>query len=243
MRSNLNVIENRIFIYALIGSCLLHIALFINFVYIKIPRVHYAKKNDLELIYQSVLIDKKKEPVNPMKIELTHRQNKGIQESKLMRSSKELYKFDSKVPGPLMKDIDRLSGRSHLDLKQTQNIDSFYSPGKITISELKSEKINNPSYNKYFQDLSRRIEQQAHKIYSLKSNYGEVHVAFVLSANGALKQVRLIGQKTSNNLYLQDIGVRSIKNASPFPSFPKELINYPELPFNILISFKERTEE
>ena len=59
----------------------------------------------------------------------------------------------------------------------------------------------------------------------------------MLSSDGSLKEIKIINNKTVANDYLRNVGLRSIKESSPFPAFPFDL-KYPELSFNIVISFE-----
>jgi TonB family protein len=64
-----------------------------------------------------------------------------------------------------------------------------------------------------------------------------VYLSFIISTEGYLREVRLVEEKSSFSPYLREIALRSIKEASPFPDFPKEL-DYPQLTFNVVISFE-----
>lgn len=107
---------------------------------------------------------------------------------------------------------------------------------KITLPPVGLEKINNPSYVGYYQIVREKIRRAAYYNYS-RTDTGEVYVSFVISSDGYLKEARLVEEKSSANQYLREIAVRSVKDASPFPNFPKEL-DYPQLSFNVVISFE-----
>ena len=107
---------------------------------------------------------------------------------------------------------------------------------KITLPPLDVNNINNPSYITYYQIVRERIKRAAYRNYG-RTETGEVYLSFIISSDGSLKEVRLVQEKSSMNPYLREIALRSIKDASSFPSFPKEL-DYPELSFNIVISFE-----
>jgi len=64
-----------------------------------------------------------------------------------------------------------------------------------------------------------------------------VYLSFVISRDGSLEEARMVQERSSPNTYLQDTALKSIKEASPFPAFPKEL-EYPRLSFNVVISFE-----
>ena len=107
---------------------------------------------------------------------------------------------------------------------------------KISLPPVNLEKINNPSYISYYQIVREKIRRAAYQNYT-RSEVGDVYLSFLILAQGSLKTVRLVEEKSSPSPYLREIALRSIKEASPFPNFPKEL-DYPELSFNVVISFE-----
>ena len=107
---------------------------------------------------------------------------------------------------------------------------------KITLPPINMDKINNPSYISYYQIVREKIRRAAYQNYT-RTEIGEVYLSFIISNDGYLKEVRLVEEKSSSLTYLKEIASRSIKDASPFPNFPKEL-DYPQLSFNVVISFE-----
>ncbi len=107
---------------------------------------------------------------------------------------------------------------------------------KITLPPIEIDKINNPSYVSYYQLVREKIRRAAYQNYT-RIETGEVYLAFLISNTGILKDIRLIEEKSAPNYYLREIALRSIKDASPFPPFPKEL-DYPQMSFNVIISFQ-----
>jgi len=107
---------------------------------------------------------------------------------------------------------------------------------KITLPPIEMAKIDNPSYINYYQIVREKIRRSAYQNYT-KNETGEVYVTFIISNDGYIKGVHLVEDKTTANDYLRGIALRSVKDASPFPNFPKEL-DYPQLSFNIIISFE-----
>ncbi len=106
----------------------------------------------------------------------------------------------------------------------------------VSVPILESEKINNPSYQSYYSLVRARIRQRAYFNYA-EYYAGEVYLTFILNKDGTLKDLKIIEEKSSGGPYLRTIGLKSIKEAVPYPPFPKEL-NYPELTFNVVISFQ-----
>ena len=119
---------------------------------------------------------------------------------------------------------------------------SFEKPDIIAIKKKKKkkpvdlDKIDNPSYISYYQIVREKIRRMAYQNYT-SAEVGEVFLSFLIFADGSLKAVRLTEEKSSPSPYLREIALRSIKEAAPFPAFPKEL-DYPQLSFNVVISFE-----
>ncbi|MFA6357223.1 MAG: TonB family protein [Candidatus Omnitrophota bacterium] len=107
---------------------------------------------------------------------------------------------------------------------------------KITLPPIEMARIDNPSYISYYQIVREKIRRSVYQSYS-QNQTGEVYVSFIISNDGYIKGVRLIEDKTTASDYLKNIALKSVKDASPFPNFPKEL-DYPQLSFNIIISFE-----
>ncbi|MFH0826984.1 MAG: TonB family protein [Candidatus Omnitrophota bacterium] len=107
---------------------------------------------------------------------------------------------------------------------------------KITFPSPELDKINNPVYLSYYQIVREKIKRAAYQSYTGKE-VGEVTVSFVILNNGHLQELRLIEEKSVLSPYLRETALRSIREAGPFPTFPKEL-DYPQLSFNLAITFE-----
>ena len=97
------------------------------------------------------------------------------------------------------------------------------------------EKDNN--YQKYYQSVRLQIQLTAEKNYRGFKSIGMVHLSFVVGKKGGLKNIYVYKEDTSANDFLLQVAIRSVKDASPFLSFPPEL-PHEELPFSIYIEFK-----
>ncbi len=227
------LLEDKIFTLALVISLLVHAACLIRLSH---SGSHYLKKplKPLEVTYYDLKPEKTKK-------ESPSAEPETIKEEKLGKNSKVLIKNDPDI-SPLIKDLAKLPLKGKLQDKQPLGLGKMRVERKITVPPLKSEKINNPVYLNYYDLVREKIKERAYMNYS-KLDAGDVYLTFVLLSDGTLKQIRLIEEKSSTNDYLKNIGLRSIKEASPFPAFPKDL-NYPELSFNVVISFeiKETTQ-
>jgi outer membrane biosynthesis protein TonB len=107
---------------------------------------------------------------------------------------------------------------------------------KITLPSINDEKIDNPVYLDYYQVIRERIKRAAYQNYTSLIN-GEVYLSFIIMNNGHIKSTRINEEKSTPYAYLKQIAQKSIFDASPFPSFPKDL-DYPELSFNVIIAFE-----
>ncbi len=107
---------------------------------------------------------------------------------------------------------------------------------KISLPALALEKIDNPAYVSYYQIVREKIKRAAYQNYT-RNETGTVYLSFVISGFGELKNIQLIEEKSSPNMYLRDVALRSLSDVVSFPAFPKEL-DYPQLSFNVIISFE-----
>ncbi len=149
-----------------------------------------------------------------------------------------------KLPAPALTDKEELfkkagpgqSRTAQLNKPAVANSDVISIRKKISLPPVDLDKIDNPSYIGYYQLIREKIKRAAYQNYS-RSDCGDVYISFVISSDGHLKNLILSGEKSSSNNYLKQIAVQSVKDASPFPNFPKEL-DYPQLSFNVIISFE-----
>lgn len=222
--------ENKIFSYALAVSLIIHAAVFIRFSFHH-PRLLKETIRPLELTYQPVkAVSPKPEPqVKPPSVDSRMASSKIPLENRIQN-------------GPPLIKVETIHEWSlppsqwQMDKSRSVRIDPRPVERKISVPELKTEKINNPVYLDYYQIVRNRIKDRAYRNYA-RMDAGEVYLTFVLASNGSLKQIKLIDEKTSAGAYLKDVGLKSIRESSPFPSFPHNLA-YPELSFNVIISFE-----
>jgi hypothetical protein len=112
---------------------------------------------------------------------------------------------------------------------------------EVTIPILKSDKINTPAYGVYNTIIRDRIRERAYANYT-KFSKGDVYLTFIVKSNGTLAGLQILENRSDANEYLRAAGFKSVEESAPFPPFPKDL-NYPELTFNIQISFRDIDEE
>lgn len=221
---------DRTFQFALLISLIAHAIIFINGAGFDIFRKEKApEKVEISYVLEPAL---KKEPVKIQQIK------KDIPAKIPPRISP-----DKKIPPPFIEKDNPLAKPKAQGLGEPLfNKPSFPKPDviavkkKITLPAIDIDKINNPSYLGYYQIVREKIRRAAYQSYT-RTETGEVYLTFVIANNGFLKDIRLIEEKSSKDPYLKEIALKSIRDASPFPAFNKEL-DYPQLSFNVVISFE-----
>lgn len=227
--------ENRLLYYSLTLSLFIHLSLVAYFSSQKIKDLHKPLKQ-MEVVYHIHDLSKvRKKEMEVGKIEI-------VKQEELL-TSKELFKNDTSFFSPIkehFQDISKFASGFKLEKARPTSIKEMDSKHKISIPHLKSEKISNPKYLSYNDTIRQRIKQRAYRyIDDVNFNSGQVYLTFALNADGNLKQVKIIEHRTKADNHLRDVGLRSIKDSNPFPPFPKGL-SFPELTFNVIISFEVR---
>lgn len=108
---------------------------------------------------------------------------------------------------------------------------------KVMVPDMGGENFKNPSYISYYQVVREKIKRAAYQTYTGRE-MGAVAVSFIIHADGSLQGVRLIEEKSASSGYLRKIALDCIGAASPFPVFPDALNSFPELSFNVAITFE-----
>lgn len=230
--------QNKLFYGCFIISCLIHFSI-IKSLASKRVIAPPKKVQQIEVTYQkmaSVKVEKQK-PVIEKEV-------KSIKEKPLQKDVKLIKKTNEKfsVFDKEVKDISKFSKKVSLDKKRTPDIKTLDLDRKISVDLVRSEKITNPRYISYNQTLRQRIRNKAYSYFDLEGfNEGEVYVSFIVNSAGELEGINIIDEKTSAGEYVRSVGLRSVKDSAPFPPFPKDLA-YPQLTFNIIISFKGKGE-
>ena len=227
--------ENRLLFYTLTFSLSVH---FLAVIYLALSHPQFLKKpfRAMEVTYQNLKVKEVKKDAPPTR-ELKIAAAKKIENDVKLLPKKlsTTTSFDKYI-----KEVSQIKGAGDLafEKKQAPHINTLDVNQKITIPLLKSDKISNPKYLSYNQSIRQKIKQRAYGYVSNQTfKTGQVYLTFVLASDGTLKQVKIIDSKTNAGDFLKNIGLRSIQESNPFPPFPKDL-NYPELTFNVIISFE-----
>lgn len=220
--------EDKIFNLSLIVSALIHAGLFIT-LFFSNAFVQKNNQQEIRIIYPSEIKDVRVAPPKPL-------MPKSIQEEKWTPTPKVLNKKPE--GGTAIGELAKQPAKMDLQKMKPAALSGLAEKREISVPVLKSEKITNPKYLDYNDRLRAKIQARAYSyIDDPAFQNGDVYLTFVLQSDGQLKQIKIIDSKTHANEYLRSVGLRSIKESSPFPGFPKDL-SYPELSFNVIISFE-----
>lgn len=224
--------ENRIIYYALLGSCAIHLG-FLGFsVFILLPSVKPRIK-PMEILYHAKPIEK------------TEKKTARIESVSALKETRKAASIETKnllekplSGSSLMKDKASLAKRIDIPDKQPVTMSNLVEKRSISVPVIASQKITNPMYVGYNDRIRDKIRNRAYfYIDDPQFQAGEVYLTFIVTSDGNLKDLQIIGERSRANDYLRAVGLRSVKESSPFPPFPSDL-KYPELSFNILISFE-----
>lgn len=235
------ILERRLFLAGLILSFLTHVVLLSLFTLLGYGRGLSRKPlKTIEITYQDIKqLKAQVKPVAAKDVKLI-KDVKSEEDEKVKVLTRKDNIFSSF--GERIRDITKLSGNLLMNRDKDTNIRMLDIGKKITLSPLSTEKINNPQYLTYNDDMrsaiSRNIKERAYTYVNHPDfQAGEVYVTFVLESSGMLKKVKIIEEKTAANSYLRNVALRSIMESNPFPPFPKGF-DYPEFTFNLLITFQ-----
>lgn len=98
---------------------------------------------------------------------------------------------------------------------------------------------NTPECISYYHYIRETIRRSLEKTYRPDHAEGEVVAAFILNREGRLKNLRVVGGRSSSNPFLCRLSMESIKKAAPFKSFPEGL-ELKEISFSLTVVFKKR---
>ncbi len=107
------------------------------------------------------------------------------------------------------------------------------------VVEEEQDDAKKATYISYYRAVREKIREWADRNYpkNKKLAEGEVFLSFIVASSGELLQVMVVDEKSVSSRFLRNIAINSIRDASPFPSFPKGM-EYYQITFNVIISFE-----
>jgi len=221
--------DDKIFRLSLVVSLLAHVIVLASLFY---ANIHYFKRfeKNMEIIYQAALKEAPPPKDPARRVRSIRRPPEKIEP--------EILSHQEKIPLPRLKESRKKIKKVNPFLGKKELRSSSEGKRFVSVPMLNSTKISNPKYLNYHERIRSKIRDRAYVyVDSPEFETGEVYLTFVLLSDGALRDVKIHEDKTQANDYLKDVGLRSIRDSSPFPPFPEDL-QYPELTFNVVISFK-----
>lgn len=94
-------------------------------------------------------------------------------------------------------------------------------------------------YMSYYRAIREKILARLKRNYTRHYNDGDVHLFFVLDKKGALVRMDVALNKSTKDMKLVDIALRSLQQAGPFGPFPEEFEGPGNIPFSIIVTFKK----
>lgn len=227
--------EDRFFKFAILISVVLHLVLFVK-LYVS-PRIQQVPKKVTELSYQ---IETRKEEMRKQDLSADVKSREFVAAMPPVKAGT-MASQDKDERNPLFNNPSEFSSQFKVFDRTPDKVKGMKLTKEVSVPVLHSEKISTPAYATYYQIVRMRIRDRAYANYT-KLSSGDVYLTFIIKSNGSLEQLQIMENKSQANEFLRDVGVKSVQEASPFPPFPKDL-NYPELTFNVQISFQLKEGE
>ena len=217
--------ENFLF-KALFISLAAHTAVLCVTYFIRLNDPHYKAihENRIEISYKSVHrppVDIREYPIRPVQ--------------RLDLSSNPKFFSNGAIPVSVVKERPMMPIGMFYE-RQPEAMRPMELSHRVSIMPIRSEKINNPVYAAYNEMVRDRIKERVYANFD-KMEGGSVYLTFLLDDHGILRAAKIIAGKTDASVHLQEIALRSLQEASPFPPFLKGM-NLTEYPFNIEIQYQ-----
>lgn len=150
---------------------------------------------------------------------------------------------NKKIEQPIKFDLSKLfTQKEAITIPKPQMLTQAQKSKNIKLKDISKETPREPAYINYKNKIRGQIREKVY-YYSEQCLFfdnprkGSIFVSFTINSNGILKELNILGEKSSNDELLKKIVLNAIKDASPFEEFPKEL-KYNERIINLEISFE-----
>ncbi|MBI4708547.1 MAG: TonB family protein [Candidatus Omnitrophica bacterium] len=215
------MLKNKLFLIALSVSLIIHALILLQnsgfrlFEFNKnkeIPEVSYVKT--------------KKEPEK-------ERRDLGRKKEPLLDLTKLTVKRKIPIPSITKEEINLEKPA----IAKTAEITAIKKKVSLSFNKTELQKNATPAYISYEQTIREIIRRVGNASGYLGEENGQVTVSFVVSSSGQLRDFRIADESLSSDDYLKRTALRILKDASPFPPFPKELGDE-DVSFNLTIIFE-----
>ena len=217
--------DGKSFKIAVLISILIHSALFFS-----VPNLSFfpSKRSleNLKITYYKIKQEPKLKTVAKKKTEPIAEKLPEIKKEELLRP-----------PKPAKEEVKKVErAASHVKPVEKKEEKKF----EAVVKEEKDD-AKKATYISYYRAVREKIKQYADRNYlrNRRLGEGEVFLSFVVASSGELLQVKVVTERSVDDPLLRNIGMNSIRDASPFSSFPKGMSQY-QITFNVIIAFEHK---
>ncbi|MBU1086162.1 MAG: TonB family protein [Candidatus Omnitrophica bacterium] len=224
--------NNKIFKITLLVSLCLH-----ALILFPMPKFQKKKPEVIEPVFFNYLAVNIPQPKNNIK-DLNKANIHQKQRKKIAKKTYRTIKSNKKTQKPASKieeNPEPLANTPAVEPEPKKEILTKQSP----VLPKKDEDLSKDKYYiSYYRLINELLRDSV--IYPDDFSEGEIALTFVLNADGSLVNVDVLQDTSYNNNSLRETAKQIVKNASPFPPFPKEL-RQNQLTFNVVFCFRERS--
>lgn len=249
----MNFQEKKILQIAFVISIILHLFLIFSFTpfhFKKQPPWENNESQKLDITFSNIKLKK----VKPQKQKGTPEGKKESKEKKSIKVNKKENKKIQPIDKKNEKKVKNSDKKEVSDSTEDKQQEEKRQPKKKQNKKEEVEKENKdkrkttivgakqvspkerPAFVQYYRFIRNKIKVVAQSNTPDRFKEGKVKVIFRLSSNGRIKDLKVDEDKSIRNRILRFSAIESIKEASPFPAFPKGL-TATELEFRITIEF------
>ncbi|MFH1190520.1 MAG: hypothetical protein V1682_07540 [Candidatus Omnitrophota bacterium] len=150
-----------------------------------------------------------------------------------------------KEPERITRDTGRTEIVPKVEMKRQENPPVVKAPvdsakaASDALAAKQAKIVSTGDYINYYQLIREKIRRSLKDRYRNYYGEGDVCLVFSLGSDGSLITSAADPAASTQDGRLIDIALRSLKDASPFASFPKAL-TLPQMSFTLTVSFKRR---
>ena len=217
--------DGKSFKIAVIVSVLLHSVLFFS-----VPKMSFFPSRrsleNMKITYYKIKQEPKPKTIARKKMEPVAEKLPEIKKEDML-----------KPPKPAEKEIKKVERVArHIEPFEKKEEKKF----EAVVKEEKDD-AKKATYISYYRAVREKIKRYADRNYlrNRRLGEGEIFLSFVVASSGELLQAKVVAARSVDDPLLRNIGMNSIRDASPFPSFPKGMSQY-QITFNVIIAFEHR---
>ena len=218
--------DNSIFKIAFLASILFHSIFFLT-----IPETSFMPtRRSLEKIEITYYKIKKEEPKK--------KKTSSVIRKPIIKNLPKVTKEEVLKPP---KEIAKEASKPKVEEKTTVALKKVEEKKFETVIKEEKDTAKKVTYINYYRAVREKIRKYADRNYPKARDLGEGEVLlnFIISSSGELLQIRVVNGKSVKDPDLREIAINSIKDASPFPPFPKGMSQY-RITFNLILAFEPK---